>query len=295
MTLLEAYMLEFDMAEHPWMPLYCADYLVDTRELSSEEHGNYLLLLMLAWRQSDGRLPDDEKWLRANLPPMQHRTFDRAIRNSILKKFFTLKDGYFENKRLLKEKQNADKLSEKQKKNADKRWSGIKENKDLADAVEMPSQSQSQSQREVSKEGSIEASLRSAPQKGSRLSDDWQPSEDSLRFAESEGLTTSEIEREASKFRDYWISRAGSGARKVDWSRTWCNWCRKAAENKNRGNFNGRIYDDSKSAGAAAGRLLELAKRGHFTFGPRPSLLPSKSDAVVELLPERRRTQSGGL
>jgi uncharacterized protein YdaU (DUF1376 family) len=42
----------------PWMPIYWGDYLRDTQDLTTLQHGMYLLLIAHYW-QHDG-LPDDE-------------------------------------------------------------------------------------------------------------------------------------------------------------------------------------------------------------------------------------------
>jgi hypothetical protein len=48
------------------------------------------------------------------------------------------------------------------------------------------------------------------------------------------------------------------------------------------------FQDDSRSLSVAGRELLDAAKRGEFSFPPRPSLLPTAGDHVVRLLPKGR-------
>lgn len=73
---------------------------------------------------------------------------------------------------------------------------------------------------------------RSPPLTGSRLSEDWHPNSEEIEFAKQSGV---DPDTEAPKFRDYWHSVAGAKGRKQDWTATWRNWCRRAADDlKNR-------------------------------------------------------------
>lgn len=81
----------------PYMQLYVADYLGDTRHLTTEQHGAYLLLLMAAWR-ADGRLPDDDKKLARIVGCTASRW--AKIKDDVLE-FFDAQDGFLINERLL--------------------------------------------------------------------------------------------------------------------------------------------------------------------------------------------------
>lgn len=70
----------------------------------------------------------------------------------------------------------------------------------------------------------------SAQRRGARLPHDWSPGEQGLSEACGAGLSRERVELEVAKFRDYWAAQPGQRGVKLDWSATWRNWCRKAAE-----------------------------------------------------------------
>lgn len=63
--------------------------------------------------------------------------------------------------------------------------------------------------------------------RGTRLPDDWQPSQELIDYARAKRPTMN-IANEVEAFRDYWHAKAGAGARKVDWSLTFKTWIRSA-------------------------------------------------------------------
>lgn len=76
-------------------------------------------------------------------------------------------------------------------------------------------------------ENPVEATQASPPQprrRGTRLPDDWSPTPDDLAFAEQHGWSGDPLTTEVLKFRNYWTSKSGAGATKLDWHRTFCNW-----------------------------------------------------------------------
>jgi uncharacterized protein YdaU (DUF1376 family) len=69
-----------------WMPLYIGDYLSDTADLTAEQHGCYLLLLMHEWK--NGPLPGDVESLAMIAHLGASRTRKQTV-NFILERYFS--------------------------------------------------------------------------------------------------------------------------------------------------------------------------------------------------------------
>jgi len=138
------------MTSRPWMPMYWGDYRKDTLDLTLDEHGAYLLLLMLAWNSKTGSLPNDMKWLKRSLAScandMHGNRFNRLV-PPILKRFFifdSVADCWW-HKRIQIEREKSEKISGNARNNAEKRWSKTKKIKDIINGAAMQRQCISQS------------------------------------------------------------------------------------------------------------------------------------------------------
>jgi hypothetical protein len=76
---------------------------------------------------------------------------------------------------------------------------------------------------------------------GSRLPDDWRPTQEYVDAAMqlNPDYTREWFSATAHKFRDYWVAKTGKDATKADWLATWRNWVRNDLE-YNRGKNNAK-------------------------------------------------------
>ena len=223
------------MASAPFMQLYVGDYLADTLDLTCEEHGAYLLLLMTMWRH-DAKLPNDAKKL-ARICRLSARRWDDVW--SSISRFFDVTDGIITNPRLSKEYEKARDKSELRA-DAGRKGGQAKALKSndapLANATVLPKHS---SEPEPYRKEEAKAS--SQKNRGSRLSKDWALPKAWGEWAISEGWADTHIRSEADKFRDYWVGKAGRDGTKMDWEATFRNWMRnsKSANSQQKAKPNG--------------------------------------------------------
>jgi uncharacterized protein YdaU (DUF1376 family) len=83
------------------MPFATDAYLADTKHLTTEEHGAYVLLLITTWRNNGRPLPDDPMRLARIVGATEKRWAERL--RPVIAKFFDLSEGTWRQKRLEKE------------------------------------------------------------------------------------------------------------------------------------------------------------------------------------------------
>ena len=132
------------MSATPWMPFYPADYLADTRRLTTEQHGAYMLLLMDSW--SSGALPDDDAVL-ARVAGLDAESWART--RPVLAGYFEIADGKWVHARIEREREHAQAYaqasSSRGKKAATARWS----KKKPEESTEKPAESVDNSQKDA--------------------------------------------------------------------------------------------------------------------------------------------------
>jgi uncharacterized protein YdaU (DUF1376 family) len=229
------------MSNTPFMQLYVGDYLADTLDLSCEEHGAYMLLLMTMWRHG-AKLPNDHTKL-ARVARLSPRKWAQVW--SEIGRFFDDNGTHISNPRLSKEYRKAEEKSEIRSE-AGRKGGAAKALKDnnaaLANATVLPCHS-SEPEPEVRKR-EANASHKS---KGARLSQDWILPKQWGEWALAEGWTDEDIRAQAARFRDYWVAIPGQRGVKLDWLATWRNWMRDKPKSNQLKAINGGRNDQPSS------------------------------------------------
>lgn len=217
------------MSQFPHLPLFTDAFLADTGHLSAQETGAYLLLLMVAWRSPECRLPDDDAKL-ARWARLDARTW-RRIKPTVME-FWSLQSGFWMQKRLSREREFVSKRAEVARQN------GLQggrpkslENKETANPAGSSWGTQQKAPIPIpipnpKQEVDTPPSLRSGepPRKRkarSQIDPAWAPDETDTTFAESKGLVGAEMRDEAARFRDYHLQHASLMA---DWHAAWRTW-----------------------------------------------------------------------
>lgn len=109
------------MAQFPALPLFTDAITADCSHLTDEEFGRYVRLLILMWRTPGCRIPADIHWICKRLR-VDALAYAQLVQ-PILQEFCTQDAGCWTQKRLLKEYQYVQGLTEKRRKAAESRWS----------------------------------------------------------------------------------------------------------------------------------------------------------------------------
>lgn len=198
----------------PYYKAYPRDFIEGTIGMSFELKGAYRLILDLIYMQG-GSLPDDARYISGLLGCTVRKWNTLRLELISLNKI-QVKNSFITNYRAVIELETLRKLVEKQSENR----SNYNKNKDLP----TPNFDHTEPEPDIKIETKV------STKKGCRIPNGWVPD-----FNESDriGLTRHQAIIEADKFRDYWKSKVGRDASKLDWNATWRNWCRNARPSSN--------------------------------------------------------------
>jgi len=225
----------------PYMPFYVGDFISDTLGLTATEVGAYMLLILAYW-QNGGPIPNDKEWIRRVL--RHPKRFECIL--TCVSKYFTVTDTHYTHQRI-------DKELNKARTAYAQRALGAR----TANAKRGAVRAQPEPEPVVVREDTPCSPPRgTAPRgsRGTRLNSDWLPSERNLDDGQKLGLSPQQLRTSADRFRDYWVGVAGARGVKLDWDATFRNWLRADLERER-----ARAANAGKSAGRPRGIVANAA------------------------------------
>jgi uncharacterized protein YdaU (DUF1376 family) len=305
------------MADLNIMPWFTDAYLADTTHLKTIEHGAYDLLLLSMWR-AGGSLPNEETLLQriTKLTPGEWKKVWPVV-----SKFFTIDGGRITQKKLSSTYANVSARVEKNRANGrlggrpPKPLENNDEHKANGSSSVSPKKTETVPDGTLSKTVSVAEtdsippvvppSGGNPPQQtakpvrgkrdrvnGTRLSPEWNPTQEDLAYARSKGLSDKAIEDQAERFRNHWVSSSKSNAVKLNWHATFCNWILSSIERNP-----ALITQNVTGVGEVSQELKERGWRIYLEREATGKQLPNgirKEDIPQEFV-DRWNAENGGL
>lgn len=210
----------------PYVRFYMSDWLSATRGMKANEIGVYFTMLALMYERGEP-LPEDYTRLsrQCGCTP---KTCETIVSVLLQEGKVYRSDAGLWNKRVQKEFDFREEKSSSAFKAVNKRWEKSNENNGSSIRTNYDSNTNEIPKPEARSQSEKREANASPKKTGTRIPDDWRPSEEDDTFAASQGLVKSQIDFEADKFRDFWISKSGKDGVKLDWPATWRNWIRNS-------------------------------------------------------------------
>jgi len=195
------------------------DYSKKAGRLSMLQHGSYTLLIDACYdREKFPTLEEAIEWTWAS------SSAEIEAVEFVLKKFFKLIDGVYVQPRIEEEIAEYHSKAETNKRIAMQREANRRASStSRAQDVHEPPPNHKPLTTNQEPETKNQKPKAEGEKRGSRLPDDWHPTEADTAFCKANrpDLKPSEVAR---RFYDYWIAVPGAKGRKLDWSATWRNW-----------------------------------------------------------------------
>ena len=191
---------------------HIGDFRRDTASLSDVDAMAYLKLLWMYY-DTENPLPADSKLLAFKIGSNADTV------QLLLDAFFILDGDVYRQKRCDAEISAYKNRQVVARNKANKRWSN---------AIAMPQHNSSNAtdtKNDANREPITDNQINIKNARGTRLSQDWELSEDQKQFCKQERPDLDPVKVSAG-FKDYWISVAGAKGVKKDWDATWRNWVR---------------------------------------------------------------------
>jgi uncharacterized protein YdaU (DUF1376 family) len=210
----------------PYFRFYPSDFMTGVRGMTAQEVGVYTMLLCLIY-EANGPVENNPLRL-ATYCGMRLAAFDRTCEKLIALGKIVEANGHLSNARAEAEiSKRADDL-EIASTAGKASWQKRQEKQGTQEASVKPPLNHTDTDTEKKERDTIVSQKKSV--RGSRLGPDWTLPDDWRQWALDQGLAGSVIDREADRFRDYWIGKSGKDAAKADWQATWRNWVRKLVD-----------------------------------------------------------------